>query len=204
MVPVTPMAVAQTLPTYWKWLVMILLTVGFPFGAWMIGTAIVWATPPVYRSAVVVQVPELTGMGALEREADLIRTGSVGADAARSLQTGGIPVSSHDLKGSVSVVSQSGPNLIVVEAQGAGPEQAQRKAMAYAEAYEQHLLATGDGTAKPLSLVVDPASQIPVDASSERRIVLGIGGLALLGLLLAIPFLKVIERAIPVRVMPVP
>ena len=71
-----------------------------------------------------------------------------------------------------------------------------------AEAYERHLAGLGVAGPKPVSLPMDPARVVPVDVSSERRIALGIGGLALLGLLLAIPFLKIIERALPVRPMP--
>ena len=38
------------------------------------------------------------------------------------------------------------------------------------------------------------------DTSHERRVVLGVGVLAFVGLFLAIPFVKIVERALPARV----
>lgn len=187
-----------------KWGLILALTIAFPFAAWVIGSLIVWVTPPVYRSAVLVPVPPGASSDIVEREMALFRDGPVSEEALRSLQSAGFSVPSHMLRDSISIEPQrlphTTPQAILVEAHGAEPEQAQRRALAYAEAYEHYLVARG--TQQGASIRIDPPSEVPVDTSPERRIVLGIGGLAFIGLLLAIPFLRVIEKAVPLRVMP--
>ncbi len=187
-----------------KWGLMLLMTLAFPFAAWVIGSLIVWVTPPVYRSAVLVPVPPGAGSDIVEREMALFRDGPVSEEALRSLQSAGFSVPANMLRDSVSIEAQSvpdsTPSAILVEAHGAEPAQAQRRALAYADAYEHYLAA--QGTQDGFGIRVDPPSLVPVDTSPERRIVLGIGGLAFVGLLLAIPFLRVIEKAVPLRVMP--
>lgn len=88
-----------------------------------------------------------------------------------------------------------------VDGQG-GPERLdpeRGESIGYAVVYDV-LQASPTQAATGLSDWPTAADRVVLDTSYERRAALGIGMLALVALVLAIPFLQIIERAVPVRV----
>ncbi|MCW1922782.1 hypothetical protein OKA05_09490 [Luteolibacter arcticus] len=166
-----------------------LITVlGFaPLAMWMLGTAIVRVTPPVYRSQAVLRLPAAT-----PRTADPLRSPSVIDAAASALAAGATPdpMAKQVLCSDVTLERGIGGNLIQVAARGHDPQEAQRTLMAVVESYErQH---AGQGTR--LLVYAAPPEAAPVGVPHGMRIVLGCAGVASLGLLLSIPLLTLLER----------
>ncbi len=180
----------------WKWLALLVLSGVLPFGVWLIGTAMTWVAPPSYQSSALVRVAP--GSLPAEEVAAGMRSGPVMKEAARLLaaDAGDHPMSKYLLSTSLSVEPKAGPDMLRLEARSDNAASARRMAAAVVEAYS--LVHPGS----PADCVyIEPAGTTPDRVSDETRIVLGLGGLACLGLLLAIPLLEGVERALPLRRM---
>ncbi len=190
----------------WRAVALMALIGLMPFGAWLVGTGIVWATPPLYQSGAVLRVDASPGgREKVRQEVARLKSDSVVGPAAQALApgTGGTssdPMSAYILWSSLSVKEQPGTNLIKVEARGAAPEEARRIVMAVVEAYERDLGETTSLASASRRLVyVDPLGMLPSRVADETRMMLGVAGIALIGLLLCIPLLRRLELAMPMR-----
>jgi capsular polysaccharide biosynthesis protein len=177
-----------------------------PFGAWLVGSGIVLATPPVYQSGAILRVDASPGAREeIRREVARLKSDSVVGPAAQSLtrQTGRAPadpMSAYLLWSSLSVKEQAGPNLIKLEVRSSAPGEARRIVMAVVEAYERNLNEATSAANAPARLVyVDPLDMLPSRVAAETRMMLGLAGMALLGLLLCIPLLRRLELAMPMK-----
>ncbi len=178
----------------WKWLALLVFGGVLPFGIWLIGTAMTWVTPPSYQSFALVRVAP--GSLPAEEVAAGMRSGAVMKEAARLLavDTGNHPMSEYLLSTSLSVEPKAGPDMLRLEARSDNAGGAQLMVAAVMEAYA--LVHPGS----PANCVyIEPTEKTPDRVSDEVRMALGLGGLAGLGLLLAIPLLEGVERAMPLR-----
>lgn len=177
-----------------------------PFGTWILGSGIVMVAPPVYSGGAVLKVEAPSDRPHAVREVcEQLQSDKVVQLAAESLSSGAAdknadPMSRYLLWSSLSVKPDAGPNLVKIEARSNEPAKAREIVMAVAEAYEKTALESGasGGMTKPL-VYVAPLEAEPVPASPETRIMLGIAGVASLCLLLCIPFLRLKEGSMPLR-----
>lgn len=185
-------------PCMWRrlgWLAGLIL---LPFVVWLMGSGLVWVAPKSYRSEVLVQV----GAAELSGEVARLRSSWVMEEAARLLagaEQGRDPMSPYLLWTSVSATEWRGPNLIRVEARGSNPEEARRRVQALLEAYRLTLENELGAVGAPNLVYVDPRVSHEPRVDDGVRMALGLGGVALMGLLLAIPLLKQVERWVPLR-----
>jgi len=176
-----------------------------PFAMWLIGSGIVWMTPAVYRSGAILKVAAPSGgPAAIHQESERMKSDDVigraaGALAGNGRKAGNDAMDAYILWSSLSISENAGPNLIKVEARSARPEEARRILMAVVEAYQAARGNAADGAPATALVYLDPVGAAPARVSDETRMVLGIAGVASLCLLLCIPFLRYIERAMPLR-----
>ncbi|WP_226894600.1 hypothetical protein [Luteolibacter marinus] len=176
-----------------------------PLTAWLIGSGIVLAAPPVYQSSAMIRVEVPDGNpAALRREAAKLKSDSIVKPATRALTPDGRapkdPMAEYALWTSLTVTEQAGPNLIKVAARGSDPGEARRKVLAVAQAYEQSL---GEAAQQRL-IYVDPPEASPARVADDTRMMLGVAGFAVLGLLLSIPLLRHLEQTMPLRSLALP
>ena len=182
-----------------RWVLLGVAVACIPFAVWLIGSGIVWATPASYHSAALLHVEE--GFSIQD-----LKSGAVMNSAAATLTQGAAssdPMSSYLLWSSVTVAPGPAANLVKLEARSDQAEEARRTVVAVAEAYrahhQSHASADGKATPMPTLVYVDPVEVAPARVTDETRMMLGIAGMALLGLLLCVPFLRYIEEAMPLK-----
>lgn len=185
----------------WKNVAFAALAGILPFGVWLMGTAVSWVTPPSFQSSALVKIDGTSVSPAAV--ADGMRSEEVMREAVRLLSDeetsfGADPMSAYLLSTSLVVEPKAGPDVLRLEARSVDADDARRMVLAVVEAYSNvHLSA--DAGAELRCVYVDPTALAPDRVSDESRMVLGLGGLAALGLLLAIPLLEGMERAMPIR-----
>lgn len=177
-----------------------------PFGVWLVGSGIVLAAPPVYQSAAVLRVDSAGGnQDHIRQAAARLKSDTIIGMAARTLRqphdgSSPDPMSAYLLWSSLSVNAQAGRDLITVQARGAAPEEARRIVMAVIDAYQHDARKTTSALNVPSRLVyLDPPASPPARVGDETRLMLGVAGIATIGLLLCIPLLRGLELAMPLR-----
>lgn len=181
-----------------------------PFAFWALGSCMAWAAPATYRSSALVQVAPAVEGKALRVEVEKIRSGEVLGHAAKLLKPengreADDPMAEYLLWSSLSVTADAGPNLVRLEASGSNPTESRRILMAVVEAYATTCatatgMSSGADTSAGRCVYLDSAAPAKTRVSDETRLALGVGGVAGLGLFLAIPLLIGMERWMPVRI----
>lgn len=188
-----------------RWVLLGALVAGIPFAVWLIGSGIVWVTPPSYSSAALLRVEEGCSFHDLKSGAVMDSAAAMLADGANESSGTSDPMATYLLWSSVTVAPGPAANLVKLEARSGEAEEARRTVVAVAEAYRaQHQSRAGSGAlgklaAVPTLVYVDPVEVAPTRVADETRIMLGIAGIALIALALCVPFLRYIEEAVPLR-----
>lgn len=184
---------------FWNGILALTLIGLFPFAAWLMGSAIVHISPSVYRSDVVIRISAEGSDSELVRsEAARLKSKSVVREAAETLaherNTSADPMAKYLLWSKLSVEQHASTNLIRLVARSSNPEEAHRISAAVIEAYEA---ARPSGLGQSIYFV--PVQSAPLRVADEKRMILGIAGLAMIGLLLSIPLLRRLERWDPLK-----
>ena len=176
-----------------RWVLLGALIACIPFAVWLVGSGIVWATPATYSSTALLRVEGGCSIQDL-------KSGAVMNSAAATLSDGAAssdPMSTHLLWSSVNVAPGPAANLVKLEARSDAAEEARRTVLAVAEAYRAQ--AGAGGGRAPTLVYVDPVEVAPSRVTDETRMMLGIAGMALIGLALCVPLLRHLEEAVPLR-----
>jgi hypothetical protein len=181
-----------------RWILLGALAACIPFAVWLIGSGIAWAAPPSYSSAALLRVEEGCSFQDLKSGAVM---DSAAAILAQGASSSGDPMSTYLLWSSVTVAPGPAANLVKVEARCDKAEEARRTVVAVAEAYRAQHGANASATGKrmPTLVYVDPVEAAPARVADETRMMLGIAGVALIGLALCVPFLRYIEEVAPMK-----